>query len=159
VFARPAKLLDDQVQVARFMNMLNRYFGNDAYREQASHAMRYLASASKDMMRPLPGVLLADEELAIEPTHVTIVGHKDDKRAQALHALARALPARYKRLEWLDLREGRLPNPDVEYPDLGEPAAFACSNRICSFPSFNAEELAATVKQMAKLKPQRAALN
>ena len=55
-------------------------------------------------------------------------------RAQSLHALARALPARYKRLEWLDLREGKLPNPDVEYPDLGEPAAFACSNRICSYP-------------------------
>ncbi len=159
VFAKPAKLLDDQVQVARFMNMLNRYYGNDGYREQASHAMRYLASASAEMMRPLPGVLLADEELAIEPTHMTVVGRKDDARAQTLHAFARALPARYKRLEWLDLREGNLPNPDVEYPDLGEPAAFACSNRICSFPSFNAEELAATVKQMAKLKPQRSAQN
>jgi hypothetical protein len=85
----------------------------------------------------------------------------DDRRTQGrrprenLHALARALPARYKRLEWLDLREGKLPNPDVEYPDLGEPAAFACSNRICSFPSFNAEELKATVAQMAKLKPVR----
>jgi uncharacterized protein YyaL (SSP411 family) len=103
--------------------------------------------------------LLADEELAVEPTHMTIVGHKDDPRAQSLHALARALPARYKRLEWLDLREGKLPNPDVEYPDLGEPAAFACSNRICSFPSFSAEELQTNVKQMAKLKPARAALN
>ena len=159
VFARPAKLVEDQVQVARFLNLLNRYFGNEVYREQASHAMRYLAGASDEMIRPLPGVLLADEELAIEQTHVTIVGHKDDKRAQELHTVARALPARYKRLEWLDLREGKLPNPDVEYPDLGEPAAFACSNRICSFPSFNAEELAATVKQMAKLKPRRAAQN
>src|SRR3954471_24193088 len=121
--------------------------------------MRYLAGASAEMPRPLPGVLLADEELAVEPTHITIVGHKDDARAQSLHALARALPARYKRLEWLDLREGRLPNPDVEYPDLGEPAAFACSNRICSFPSFTAGELQATVKQMAKLKPTRATLN
>ena len=63
--------------------------------------------------------------------------------------------SRYKRLEWLDLREGKLPNPDVEYPDFGEPAALACSNRICSFPSFNAEELKATVAQMAKLKPVR----
>jgi hypothetical protein len=151
--------MDDQVQVARFMNLLNRYYGNETYRGQASHAMRYLSSASADMMRPLPGVLLADEELAVEPTHMTIVGHKDEPRAQALHALARALPARYKRLEWLDLREGKLPNPDVEYPDLGEPAAFACSNRICSYPSFNAEELQATVKQMAKLKPSRATLN
>lgn len=159
VFARPAKLMDDQVQVARFMNLLDRYYGNASYREQASHAMRYLASASAEMIRPLPGVLLADEELAVEPTHMTVVGHKDDPKAQALHAFARGLPARYKRLEWLDLREGKLPNPDVEYPDLGEPAAFACSNRICSFPSFNAAELQATVKQMAKLKPARAALN
>ena len=157
--AKPARLMDDQIQVARFMNLLNRYYGNETYREQASHAMRYLSSASAETPRPLPGVLLADEELAVEPTHMTIVGHKDDSRAQSLHALARALPARYKRLEWLDLREGKLPNPDVEYPDLGEPAAFACSNRICSFPSFNAEGLQATVKQMAKLKPARAALN
>jgi uncharacterized protein YyaL (SSP411 family) len=159
VFAKPARLVDDQIQVARFMNLLHRYFGNDTYREQAAHAMRYLTSASAEMIRPLPGVLLADEENAVEPTHMTIVGHKGDARSQALHAAARALPARYKRLEWLDLREGKLPNPDVEYPDLGEPAAFACSNRICSFPSFSAEELQATVKQMAKLKPSRAALD
>ena len=159
VFAKPAKLIDDQIQVARVMNLLHRYFGSDTYREQASHAMRYLGSASAELIRPLPGVLLADEENAIEPTHMTIVGRKDDLRAQALHAVARALPARYRRLEWLDPREGKLPNPDVEYPDLGEPAAFACSNRICSFPSFDAEELLANVKNMAKLKPSRAALD
>ena len=82
VLAKPAKLMDDQVQVARFMNLLNRYYGDETYREQASHAMRYLASASAEMMRPLPGVLLADEELAVEPTHMTIVGRKDEPRAQ-----------------------------------------------------------------------------
>jgi uncharacterized protein len=159
VFAKPAKLIDDQTQVVRFMNLLDRYFGGDKYRVQATHAMKYLSGASAEMIRPLPGVLLADEENAVEPTHMTIVGHKDDPRAQALHAFARAYPARYKRLEWLDLREGALPNPDVEYPDLGEPAAFACSNRICSYPSFTAVELQATIKQMAKLRPTRAALD
>jgi uncharacterized protein len=159
VFAKPAKLIDDQIQVARFMNMLNRYIGKDAYREQALHAMRYIRSAAAEMSRPFPGALLADEELTLEPTHMTIVGHKDEPGAQALHAIARAMPASYKRLEWLDLREGKLPNPDVEYPDMGEPAAFACSNRICSYPSFTADELQATVKQMAKLKPTRSALD
>ncbi len=159
VLAKPARLIDDQIQVARFMNLLNRYFGSEGYREHASHAMRYLIGASAEMIRPLPGALLADDELAVEPTHMTIVGPKNDPRAETLHALARALPARYKRLEWLDSREGKLPNPDVEYPDLDQPAAFACSNRICSFPSFNARELEATVKQMAKLKPTRAAQN
>jgi hypothetical protein len=159
VFAKPARLVDDQIQVVRFINLLNRYSGNDAYREQASHAMRYLVSASAEMIRPLPGVLLADEEFAVEPTHMTIVGHRDDLRARALHAAARALPARYKRLEWFDTREGKLPNPDVEYPDLGEPAAFACSNRICSLPTFSAGELQITVKQMAKLRLSRTTPN
>jgi uncharacterized protein len=159
VFAKPAKLNDDQAQIVRLMNMLNRYFGNDSYRDYAVHAMKYLTSASIDAGRPLPGVLLADEELAIEPTHITIVGHRDDPRARALFATARAFPARYKRLEWLDPREGKLPNPDVEYPDMGEAAAFACSNRICSYPAFNAEELKANVQQMAKLKPARTALD
>lgn len=159
VFAKPAKLLDEQIQIVRFMNLVDRYFGNEIYREHASHAMRYLAGAANHVLRPLPGVLLADDELAIEPTHITIVGAKDDPRAKTLHATARIFPARYKRLEWLDLREGKLPNPDVEYPDMGEPAAFACSNRICSYPSFNAEELKKTVEQMAKLKPVRASAN
>jgi uncharacterized protein YyaL (SSP411 family) len=159
VFAKPVKLIDEQMQVARFANLLDRYYGNDVYREEASHAMRYLVGAAKNMIRPLPGVLIADDELSVEPTHITIVGHKDDPRARALDATARAFPARYKRLEWLDPREGKLPNPDVEYPDLGEPAAFACSNRICSYPSFNADELKKTVEQMAKLKVRRAALD
>ncbi len=156
VFAKPAKLLEEQTQIVRFMNLLDRYYGNDVYRDYASHGMRYLAGAAADLIRPLPGVLTADDELSVEPTHITIVGHKEDPRARALAVTARAFPARYKRLEWLDLREGKLPNPDVEYPDLGEPAAFACSNRICSYPSFNAEDLKKTVEQMAKLKVKRA---
>src|SRR5258708_10095615 len=141
--------MDDQVQVARFMNLLDRYYGNDAYREQASHRMRYRTSASVEMLRPLPGVLLADEELAIEPTHMTIVGPKDEPRARALHVSARALPARYNRLEWSDLREGKFPNPDVEYPDLCEPAALACSNSICSLPLFIPDRLNASEHQIA----------
>ena len=159
VFAKPATLVDDQISVVKFDNMLNRYFGKDSYRDDASHAMRYLVGAAQDMQRPLAGVLTADDQLATEPTHITIVGHKDDPKAQELDKVARAFPAAYKRLEWLDTREGKLPNADVEYPDLGQAAAFACSNRICSYPATNADELTANVAQMAKLKPQRASLN
>ncbi|MBS0528788.1 MAG: hypothetical protein JSS22_05290 [Proteobacteria bacterium] len=49
VFAKPAKLADDQVQVARFMNMLNRYFGKDVYKDSASHAMRYLTGFPRSL--------------------------------------------------------------------------------------------------------------
>jgi len=50
--------------------------------------------------------------------------------------------------EWWDPSKGKLPNHDVEYPDLGEPAAFACSNRICSLPVFDAKDLPAAVDRL-----------
>ena len=52
------------------------------------------------------------------------------------------------RIDWWDKREGALPNPDVEYPELDQPAAFACTNRICSQPVFDQADLAGTVTRM-----------
>jgi uncharacterized protein len=68
VFTTSAKQLDEQVSVARFMNLLNRYTGNSLYRGFAVHVMRYAVAASQDLQRPLPGGLLADLELGLEPT-------------------------------------------------------------------------------------------
>ena len=155
VLAKPAKLIDDQVQVARFMNLLNRYFGSEGYREQAAHAMRYLASASAGMMRP------AARHFACRRRTRGRAHPHDNRRTQG--RCSREKPAFPGPCAAGPLQapgvagsaRGQAPNPDVEYPDLGEPAAFACSNRICSFPSFNAEELRATVAQMARLKPVR----
>ncbi len=148
-FLIPVKPLDEQVMATRFANRLHRYFGAPEYRALAEHVMRYLASSSiLDMPRTLPGILLADAELAKEPTHMTIVGAKSDPKATELYAAARAYPALYKRLDWWDRSEGPLPNPDVQYPQLPEAAAFACTNKICSLPAFSGAELAETVKRL-----------
>jgi hypothetical protein len=149
VFLKAVKPLDEQIQVTRFANHLYRYMGSAEHRTLAEHGGRYLTSiAILDPPRPLPGVLLADHELGYEPVHITIVGHKDDPRSLALHEAARAFPALYKRIDWWDKREGDLPNPDVQYPELDQPAAFACSDRICSLPVFVPNELAETVARM-----------
>jgi uncharacterized protein len=150
VFTTPGKQIDDQAQVARFMNILYRYDGKEVYSDLAKHAMRYLAGAVIGLERPLPGVLLANLEISTEPTHITIVGHKDDKAAQKLFLAARSFPALYKRLEWWDPREGPLVNADVDFPVLDTAAAFACSNHICSLPTFTADDLSATVALMAR---------
>lgn len=155
--AAPSKQIDDQVQTARFLNMLSQYTGREEQKTLALHAMRYLVGAAAEVERPLPGALLADRELSAPPTHMTIVGAKDDPVSKQLQAAARALPATYKRLEWWDMREGPLANPDVTYPDLGQPAAFACSGRLCSFPAFSAAELQKAVTEMAKLDREAAA--
>ena len=111
--------------------------------------MKYLASpALIESGRMTPGILLADSELTREPTHITIVGKKDDAEAVALHVAARRYPAMNKRVDWWDTREGALPNPDVTYPELDRAAAFACSNKLCSLPAFSGEELTNAIALM-----------
>jgi uncharacterized protein YyaL (SSP411 family) len=157
VLAEPTKLLDEQLALARFFNRLHRYLGRASDRTHAEHALRYVLSETVlATQRPLPGLLLAVDEFAAEPTHITIVGRKDDERAMALHAAGRAIPALYKRLDWWDKREGPLPNPDVTYPELDEAAAFACSQRICSLPTFDADGLKSAIALMKEHSPPQA---
>lgn len=155
--ARPPKSLDDQIAVARFLNLLAQYTGAEGERALALYAMRYVAGAVTEIERPLAGALLADRELNAAPTHLTVVGPKGDPAARQLQAAARALPAVYKRLDWWDRSEGRLASPDVDYPELDQPAAFACSGHLCSLPTFTAAELQTAVAQMEEQDRARAA--
>ncbi len=153
VFLRPVRQIEENIQVTRFFNVLHRYSGDNGVHALGEHGMRYLASdAIISLRRFLIGVVLADEEMSIEPAHITIVGHKNDERAKALHAAARQLPMVYKRIDWWDKREGAMINPDVTYPELEEPAAFACANSVCSLPVFNPEHLRRQVKKMMALR-------
>ncbi len=150
-FLNPAKAIDEQTAATRFANALHRYLGTAAYRTLAEHGMRYLAS--KDLLDRggmMPGILLADAEVSFEPTHITVVGPKTDANAQALHAAAVRTGVFYKRVDWWDRSEGALKNPDVTYPELDQPAAFLCTNRICSLPAFTADDLNAALQRILK---------
>lgn len=104
------------------------YTGQVRYRDCAQQAMRYLATPAIALSRLTEaGILQAAFELANEPVHLTIVGHKDDPQALALFKTALAFPALYRRVEWWDTREGAMPNPDVQYPAMPNAAAFVCS--------------------------------
>ncbi|MGI9383737.1 MAG: DUF255 domain-containing protein [Methyloligellaceae bacterium] len=151
VFLKPFLNVDENIRLAHFANLLHRVHGAQRHRDVAEHAMRYLTSeAIAKLRRFMVGVLGADEALAVEPAHITIVGRKDDPKAQALHAAARRLPLHYRRLDWWDKQEGPLPNPDVEYPELEKAAAFACANQICSLPVFEPDELPVAVQRMMR---------
>jgi uncharacterized protein YyaL (SSP411 family) len=154
-FLAAVKPLDEQVMAARFANRLGRFTGEAFARDLGTHVMRYLAApALLKRGVPMPGVLLTDQELANEPTHMTVVGGKDDATARALHAAALAYPAAYKRVDWWDPREGPMPNPDVTYPELDSAAAFACSANICSLPAFTPEELGERVANLRQVGSQ-----
>lgn len=145
---RPHPQRDENVAVARAANLLFRYTADESFRQMAQRAMRYLSADPIVERLPAASALLADLELSNPPLHITIVGAKDDPAARGLFLAALAYPSSYKRLEWWDRREGNLPNPDVQYPELKTSAAFVCTNTTCSSPIFAVEDLSVRVDKL-----------
>jgi uncharacterized protein YyaL (SSP411 family) len=139
---------DENVGVARASNLLFHYTGDAKYKRISDDAMRYLAASAVASRLPIASVLLTDFELTRAPLHLTVVGYKDDPAAKALFQAAMQYPASYRRLEWWDTREGKLPNPDVQYPAVKRAAAYLCTERTCSAPIFSADQIAGTVRRV-----------
>lgn len=141
--AKSKPVLSENIDIARFMNLMHHYSGSEEFKDLAEHTMKYLATPDLVLKRFVePGVLLADMEIVQDPIHMTVVGAKADNKAKDLFVAALSYPATfYKRIEWWDKKEGPLPNPDVPYPDLGKAAAFACAFKRCSLPAFSPDEL------------------
>ena len=139
---------DENTDLARFANLLEKYSGVKTYGIIAQHAMQFLSipAVADERGFLVAGILLANRELTTSPLHVTIVGSKTDTLATSLFQAALKLPALYKRVEWWDNQEGALPNSDVEYPVLDTAAAFICTERSCSAPVFSAQKLLAIVR-------------
>jgi uncharacterized protein YyaL (SSP411 family) len=148
---QPHPQRDENVSVARAANLLFHSTGDAKYRSMSDVAMRYLAAAPVATRLPVASVLLADYEVGRPPLHLTVVGRKDDPAAKALFLAALQYPSLYKRLEWWDAREGRLPNADVQYPSVPRAAAYVCTERTCSAPIFKAEEVAGKVSRVLGL--------
>jgi uncharacterized protein YyaL (SSP411 family) len=145
--SRPRQERDENIALARFANLLVQYTGDAQPRAMAESAMKYLVTPEVARRLPAAGVLLADAEAGRAPLHITIVGHKDDAAARGLFLTALSAPSLYERVEWWDVREGPLPNPDVEYPQMKRAAAFLCTEGRCSLPSFDTVRFAATIER------------
>lgn len=129
-------------EAVRFLNLLYHHTGASDFRKAAQTS--FLALKHREAI----DAFLAGWELDHDPIHITIVGPKSDPAAKALFEAALRYPSIYKRLEWWDKKEGPMPNPDVQYPQLEKPAAFACSKKSCSLPILNPKELASSVRRL-----------
>lgn len=148
----PRPNVDENVAVARIANLLGYYATNPKCHAMAEHAMKFLSAPAVCENRgyQVAGILLGGEEVTKPPLHFTIVGAKNDAAARRLFQTAIAQPATYKRVEWWDRKEGPLPNPDVEYPDVGKAAAFLCTDRSCSAPIFDPAKISSFGKPRKK---------
>ncbi len=146
--------VDDNIDVARFSNLLYRYTGERAHEALAQRALRLL-DTERIALRfgTTPGILLANAEYASEPLHITVVGAHDDPAAQALFHDALAQPAVYRRIDWWDPSAGPLVHSDVKFPKLDRASAFVCTQNYCSLPLFSGQEIALQVAQSTPAKP------
>lgn len=149
----PRANIDENMDAARFANLLWRYTGDVKDRAAADIALAYI-SDEKVALRfgQIPGILLATDEAANEPLHITVVGARGDTRSQQLLLAAQRQPGNYRRIELWDRAEGRPVNPDVGYPELDKPAAFLCTRQTCSSPLYEVGDIAshmALVRQLA----------
>jgi uncharacterized protein len=141
--------VDENVGVTRLANLLHRYTNKVEYTQIAEQAMRFLSAPGIADRRGflVAGILLADSEIGAAPLHLAVVGRKSDPAARALFAAALKQPVAYKRVEWWDKDEGALPNPDVQYPELKQAAAFLCTDRSCSAPIFSPDKISSLVRR------------
>ena len=106
-----------------------------------------------------PGLQIVEDRLqdiiAQQQIHLVIANGENaasgfgitPRLAQELFSTVNRQPTTYKRIEWLDEREGPLPNPDVGYPTLSQAAAFFCTDQACSAPVFGVADL---IEKMSK---------
>ena len=147
VFRNPIRQPEQNAALVRLASLMHHYTGDAGYQKMAIHAMRYLVRFSKAAPERLRAeILLADRELSAAPVHITIVGGKSDPAARDLHAAALRYPSDYLQIDWWDPAEGRLPNPEISYPQLDRAAAFACTASACSMPVFDSAEIEPAVR-------------
>ena len=123
---------------------LNRFM-TEAGVVMAEHAAKFLFTSEVASSRGfgVGGILLLGREMANDPLHVAVVGARSDPRTTALFKTAIQYFDQFKRIELYDHTEGPLPNADVTYPDLKNPAAFLCTGGACSAPMSDPAKLAA----------------
>jgi hypothetical protein len=143
---RPHPDRDENIALVRFASTLALATGDDKYRATAAEAMRYLA-ARPIALRPLSaGILLAHEDFAEAPLHITILGPASDPQAAALHTAALRSITSHELIEWRDPTD-RNPLPTaVTYPKLNRSALFLCTAQACSSPIFRPEDVARKVQ-------------
>jgi len=138
---------DENIALVRFVSLLGFATGEERFHGMAAEAMRYLAADSV-ALRPLSaGVLLANEDFAEAPLHVTVVGSMASAEGAALYTAALRSITSHELIEVRDPGDPALPPTDVEFPHLGRAALFLCTARACSSPVFKAADVRGRIER------------
>ena len=138
---KPLRVLDENIQSARFFNLLAHYTGKKYHATFAKHIMRYLTNEAVALSSITEaGILSCDYEFNHSPLHLTVNGDKNNIQTKALKKIALKNAPWYSRIDLIDLNRAKAYNKDIDYPQLNKPASFICTDNRCSLPLFTVVE-------------------
>ena len=115
------------------------------YREKAEHILQMIMEAGS---LPVAHTGLALHRFLYYPVHIVVVGEKSQAEARHLFDRSLALYVPGKLVRFLDPRVDSLSIGEVTFPKVPGSFAYVCTDRLCSSPIAQADELPDRFQEM-----------
>ena len=139
----PYKPIRENLEASIVLSNLFYLTMNGVYRDHAELTLRFALNLGE----PLPVALLgsAVDRFLTYPVHVVVVGSKSHKVSSGLFEGALGLYAPGRIVRWLDPTEDSLAIGEVTFPRSETPQAYICTDRFCSKPISDPNDLEETL--------------
>ena len=129
---RPEKPTIENARAAMLLSELYYFTDNNMYKQGAERTLQYLLG-SRSPYPPALAALAVDRYLNY-PLHIVIVGEKEEQITQSLWHESLRVYAPGKTVMLLDPSKDKLAIGEVSFPKLSQPAAYVCTDLLCSKP-------------------------
>jgi len=145
---RPEKPVIENARAAILLSELYYFTENDMYKQAAERTLQYLIGSGAQYP-PALGALAVDRYLNY-PLHIVIVGEKTVNVTTQLWQESLRAYAPGKTVILLDPSTDKLAIGEVSFPKLSEPAAYVCTDLLCSKPIEKPTKLRESLEKFLK---------
>ena len=142
----PSKPLEANVHTAMLFCDLYYLTETTTYRKAAEQTLQYVLHSSGPLPMALTG-LTVDRFLRY-PVHIVIVGPRTNGKTQSLFQQALRVYSPGKIVRILDPQHDVLSLGEVTFPRLDESRAYICTDKLCSTPVANPNDLESTLQEL-----------
>ena len=141
---RPEKPTIENARAAMLLSELYYFTENTMYKDGAERTLQYLLG-TRSPYPPALGALAVDRYLNY-PLHIVVVGEKKEQITRNLWHESLRVYAPGKTVMLLDPSKDKLAIGEVTFPELSQPAAYVCTDLLCSKPIEKPGELRESLK-------------
>ena len=144
----PSKPLGVNIQTAMLFCDLYYLTLNPHYKEKAEHTIQYVLDSSGPL--PIALTALGVDRFHRYPVHIVIIGDKTKRETQSLFQEGLRLYSPGKIVRSLDPHHDALKLGEITFPKTNEPTAYICTDKLCSAPVNDPQELAPALTELLK---------